>query len=167
MSTRANIIRENGDGSFDLIYTHWDGYPSHHGPILMKHYNTPERVDELLKLGDLSVLGREIGEKHDFDWSIKAYQAGENRSEDPRDRMCNAYGRDRGEKDAGMMHLVDVAALEAYLENSWIEWVYVWNERQRKWYFTNNPSPVWFKCCGTEQRATAELTEEAIAGMEA
>ena len=42
-----------------------------------------DKVKELLKLGNLSVLGNEIGEKQDFN----------NRT----DGWCLAYGRDRGE----------------------------------------------------------------------
>jgi hypothetical protein len=39
MSTRARIAIENDDGSFTSIYTHWDGYVGHHGPILLNHYS--------------------------------------------------------------------------------------------------------------------------------
>jgi hypothetical protein len=38
------------------IYVHWDGYPSHMIPILRKNYNTVEKVEELLSLGDLSLF---------------------------------------------------------------------------------------------------------------
>ncbi len=83
MGTRANIGIQYGDGNVRYIYTHWDGYPSHHGPILEGVYNTPEKIEELLDLGDLSSLGREIGVKHDF--------------QDTSFTVCTVYGRDRGE----------------------------------------------------------------------
>lgn len=84
MSTNSRIGIENADKSVTSIYCHFDGYWDHHGPILLKCYDTPEKVLELMALGDLSVLDREIGEKQDFN----------NR----RHGWCLFYGRDRGEK---------------------------------------------------------------------
>jgi len=57
MATRSNIGKLNSDNTVSYIYCHWDGYPSHNGTILQEHYNTPEKVDALLVLGDMSVLG--------------------------------------------------------------------------------------------------------------
>lgn len=148
MSTRSNIIRENLDGSFDSIYCHSDGYPSHNGTILLEHYGDPAKVDQLLSLGDLSLLGAEIGEQHSF----------RDRSKD----VCIFYGRDRGETGIDALHLADAEELQKMLDESWSEWVYVFRVADGKWYFTNNPSPTWFKLCGRKQRSTAELTLETI-----
>ena len=56
MATRSNIGKLNSDNTVSYIYCHWDGYPSHNGTILQEHYNTPEQVDALLALGDMSSL---------------------------------------------------------------------------------------------------------------
>jgi len=57
MSTNATIIVQRpGSNEFASIYTHWDGYPSHHGKILLENYNTYEKVVELIELGTLSEL---------------------------------------------------------------------------------------------------------------
>lgn len=57
MSTNATIIVQRpGTQEYASIYTHWDGYPSHHGKILLEHYNTYEKVVELIQLGQLSEL---------------------------------------------------------------------------------------------------------------
>lgn len=85
MSTNSRIGILNEDGSVISIYCHWDGYPSHNGKILFESYNTPEKIYALMELGDLSSLGEEIGEKHDF-------------NERP-EGVCTAYGRDRDESD--------------------------------------------------------------------
>jgi len=146
MSTRSNIIRENLDGSFDEIYSHWDGYPSHHGPILLENYSTPEKVQALLDLGGISVLGETIGEQHDFD--------------NAPDGQCNAFGRDRGESGMEAKHFQDRASLDRMLSESWTEWVYVYRVADDKWYYMNNPSPTWFKCCGTNQLPLQPLTAE-------
>lgn len=85
MATRSNIGILNENGSVDYIYCHFDGYPEHNGKILSEHYTTEARVRSLLELGDLSVLGENIGEKQNFDERIKG--------------CCLAYGRDRGESN--------------------------------------------------------------------
>ncbi len=68
MSTNARIGLEILPGErVESIYTHWDGYPSHHGTLLLGHWNSREKVRELLALGDLSVLGKQVGQAHPFD----------------------------------------------------------------------------------------------------
>ena len=49
MGTRARIGRINPSGSITSIYTHWDGYPSHHLPILTQYYATAYRVAALCR----------------------------------------------------------------------------------------------------------------------
>ena len=57
MSTNGTIIVQRPEtNEFASIYTHWDSYPSHHGPILLEYYNTYEKVSELVELGQLSEL---------------------------------------------------------------------------------------------------------------
>lgn len=87
MSTRSNIGMLMPDGTVRGIYCHFDGYPEHHVPLLTEHYATAERVAALIDLGDISTLDREIGDAHSFDSCP--------------DGWCNAYGRDRGEKNVG------------------------------------------------------------------
>lgn len=93
MSTRARVGIMNADESITSIYTHHDGYISHHGPILLNHYNTEARIRELLALGDLSRLTGDIGEKHDFDTSLRMHRD-----------WCCAYSRDRNEYSPALNH---------------------------------------------------------------
>ena len=91
MSTRSRIgiIRtKDASGepsSVESIYCHSDGYPEYVGAILAKHYTEAAKVDALLALGDVSCLGAEIGEAHDFD----AHRGSD---------TCLFYGRDRGDE---------------------------------------------------------------------
>lgn len=85
MGTRSRIGVLEPDGTVTSIYCHWDGYLSHHGPMLRDHYETEEKVRALVALGDISSLGATIGEKHVFGG--------------PSGDACTAYGRDRGEHD--------------------------------------------------------------------
>lgn len=86
MGTRSAIIVKVGKG-YKGIYCHWDGYPSHVGRILHEHYNTQDKANALVALGDLSSLKENIappvGFTHTFDKPI--------------DNVTVAYGRDRGE----------------------------------------------------------------------
>jgi hypothetical protein len=83
MATRSNIGILNSDGTVDYIYCHFDGYVGHNGAILNEHYTTESKIHRLMELGNLSVLGEDIGEKQDFENRVKG--------------TCLAYGRDRGE----------------------------------------------------------------------
>ena len=109
MATRSYIGVRNTDSSVDYIYCHFDGYPEHNGQILAEHYTNPNRVDELLKLGDLSVLGKFIGEKMDFDKRVKD--------------TCLAYGRDRGESNVGKKN----SGYDELITNQNVDYVYVFD----------------------------------------
>lgn len=85
MSTHAFIAAQQPNGTVRAIYLHSDGYVQHAGQTLVRHYMDPAKINALLDLGDLSILGRELGEKHDFNV--------------PPIGVCNAYMRDREEFD--------------------------------------------------------------------
>ena len=89
MATRSMIGIVEDDGTVTAIYCHWDGYPEHNGLLLRKYWDDVYLIEQLMQLGNLSYLGKEIGEKQDFD--------------QPTDRnWCLAYGRDRSESEAGV-----------------------------------------------------------------
>ena len=54
MATRSRIGIELNDGSILSAYHHWDGYPQWLGRILETHYNTKEKVADLIDGGDMS-----------------------------------------------------------------------------------------------------------------
>ncbi len=87
MATRSRIRMVLESGESKSVYCHWDGQPSTRMPILTEHYNTDEKVRELLNLGMLSSLGPRVkpgkGEVHSFD--------------NPASDVTVAYHRDRGE----------------------------------------------------------------------
>jgi hypothetical protein len=56
MATRSRIAIENQDGTVTSVYCHWDGHISSNGVILNNNYNTTDKVNELIALGDLSSL---------------------------------------------------------------------------------------------------------------
>jgi len=54
MATRSRIGLELADGSVLSAYHHWDGYPEWLGRILRTHYNSKDKVAELIDGGDMS-----------------------------------------------------------------------------------------------------------------
>lgn len=87
MSTNSTIKILRKDGTQTSIYCHSDGYIEHNGVILQQYFNTPEKVEELLALGDLSYLGTKLApttDTHSF--------------ETPERDVTIAYHRDRGEE---------------------------------------------------------------------
>jgi hypothetical protein len=89
MSTNSRVAIQLKNRKIKSIYVHWDGYLSGVGQDLLDFYNTEEKVNELLELGNLSILGTSIGEKVDFD----KFDSREN-------KQCLAYGRDRGDEES-------------------------------------------------------------------
>ena len=88
MSTRAGIGMLMPDWTIHAVYLHHDGYLfGGAGEILAQHYTTPERVESLLELGDLSSLKPNIypDVKSSHSW------------EHPQPNVTVAYHRDRGE----------------------------------------------------------------------
>ena len=56
MSTRCYIAKQAGAGKYRTIYCHSDGYPEGVGQTLLTYYGYPEKIDQLLDLGDISVV---------------------------------------------------------------------------------------------------------------
>ena len=56
MGTRSRIGIQLKDDSILSIYQHWDGYPEWTGRILNTHYNSREKVTELIDGGDCSSI---------------------------------------------------------------------------------------------------------------
>ena len=85
MATRSRIGLKLDDGTIKQVYCHWDGYVEGVGLTLVENYNTIDKVEELINLGDISSLGFKLStdEPHTFD--------------NPAQGVTVAYNRDRGE----------------------------------------------------------------------
>lgn len=136
MATRSNIITLCADGKWRRIYCHWDGYPSGNGAILLEHYQDADKIEQLVRLGDLSVLAPEIGEKHDFD-------------DETKEGWTKFYGRDRGETgvEPEVYDDRDTAVGKGFTE----EYCYLWDGAG--WSFSDG-GPEGFR----------PLTEEVVRG---
>jgi len=135
MGTRSTIALEFADGTVEQIYCHWDGYLSHNGQILLKHYSNPFVLRDLIDLGDLSSLRPEVGIEHafsSFDLPAAEREAHEVLVKD----MCTFYGRDRGETGTGPKKF---ASYEDYVMN---------HQYEEYEYILRNidGQAVWFVC---------------------
>lgn len=123
MSTRSHICMRKKDGSFEVVYCHWDGYPSHNGALLLKNFKSKKKVQQLLDLGSLSILAEKVnppkGKEHSFN--------------KPHKNVCVFYGRDREEQDVGKGVFKTLDEFKKFLVDSWCEYIYIFDEEMRKW----------------------------------
>ncbi len=124
MSTRSYIAEELKDGKYKVIYCHFDGYLEHNGEILVKHYKSRKKIEELLKLGDLSSLAKKVKpnpkKEHSFEYG--------KRQKD----VCVAYNRDRHDNDPE--NEAQILTKEEMFKNSWIEFFYIFT-LDNKWKY--------------------------------
>ena len=121
MSTRSYIGITNADSSVDAIYCHYDGYPEYNGVMLIKHYTSPDKVRDLINLGDISSLREEVfptSDSHTF--------------EHPEDGVTIAYIRDRGETGCETSHFINEDDFEKSVTDGFIEYIYLFKDN--KWY---------------------------------
>lgn len=115
MATRSIIGKREPNGTITAIYCHYDGYPENNGQLLIDYWNDSAKIDQLMKLGDLSALGKEIGKKQDFD--------------NPNDESwCLAYGRDRGEKNTKARSLVNEDEFVDFAKGCGTDFSYLWQD---------------------------------------
>jgi hypothetical protein len=114
MATRSTIgmVLEDGQ-TIRSVYCHWDGYPEGVGATLKEYYTDSTTIENLLDLGDLSVLSENIGQKQDFD----------NRTEG----SCLFYGRDRGETGINALTHADENEWIGFRKGNGCEYGYLWN----------------------------------------
>ncbi len=97
--------------------------------MLIDHYNTPEMVDKLLDLGDISVLNKKLDPDpnmpHGFDYK--------DRQED----VTVAYGRDRGEKETQARVMTLKQLDDPY---NWTVFTYIFTEDNQWKYFVRDHS---------------------------
>ena len=61
MGTRSRIGIQLKDNSVLSVYCHYDGYPAFNGRVLRDHFDTPEKVKDLIDGGDMSCTWTNAG----------------------------------------------------------------------------------------------------------
>ena len=155
MGTRSRIGVMHGE-KCKSVYCHWDGYLAHNGAILQEHYDSA-KANHLVALGNMSSLGRDIGEAHPFsphDLPEEMSNMTHGEFEAKFGNMCTFYGRDRGEKnvDFKVAHTFD-QFLEQ-VDHCGAEYYYIMRDG------------VWYCGCPDKGSRLVELSEALAAQKE-
>jgi hypothetical protein len=140
MSTRSAIGVMHGNNC-KAIYCHSDGYLSYVGKVLLNHYDST-KANFLVAQGDCSMLGKEIGEKIDFNARME-YDT------DNIAKQCRFYKRDRDETDVDFKTFFNDQELFAGIDAQ---------------YFYVNKDNVWYVSEGAEWKVLSEALAEEMAG---
>ena len=138
MSTRSNIGMVVG-GEIRAIYCHFDGYLNGVGVVLSEHYQDKSKVEELLNLGNLSILDKEIGNQQDFNKRHRNWTL--------------SYGRDRGEEGQEAQTFPSVREWLSVCLESWVEYAYLYEEGSGWSYFHDLEESLKVKLPQTHQFA--------------
>jgi len=130
MSTRSCIGVMHGE-KVKAIYCHSDGYLSYVGDVLLNYYDST-KANFLVAQGDCSMLGKEIGEKINFNDRMEY-------DDDGKAKQCRFYKRDRDESNVDFQVLFnDKEMFEKY---EWCEYFYV--NKDNVWYVSQGPDTGW------------------------
>lgn len=130
MSTNSFIGKIEKNGTITGISCHWDGDIEHNGKLLAEYYTTRDKVDELIALGNLSVLGPAIGHKINLN-NEQEYSA-------HMDKQCIAYHRDRNDvleihTNENLTELCECYPY-VYIYTKLDDWLVYYDEREQMLY---------------------------------
>ena len=108
--TGSLIAKQIGPDAYRTIFCQIEGHLESQGDMLVKHFDTPEKVDELLSLGDLYVLYPQLtpdpARKHSMD--------------ERQQNVTVAYQRDWGETDMdAQIHTLEEFVYIFDLDHKW------------------------------------------------
>ena len=135
MGTRSAIGYKLPNGDIKASYCHWDGYPGHQLPILVKHYQTLEQVEALVAPGSMSLLRtRQNGWNYseaikDKDGNFLRDEEGLTRYKDEREPQP-VYHHERGD---GMEPITSNYPANCWDELMDIEHLYVFHPEHSYW----------------------------------
>lgn len=128
MSTNAGIHYAKGNRLFS-IYSHFDGYLEGVGKTLHEHYQDEKKIQKLINLGDISVLGERVEPNGEHSFG-KAEEG-----------TTVAYHRDRGEPkrlDTRVIAEGKTLDLLIYISDLYdYEHNYVYVEHESTWYYVD------------------------------
>ena len=128
MSTRSNIcILNKEEKTIRKIYCHWDGYPEGVGQVLSDNYKDSNKVNELIDLGDISILDKEVKPNNNLPHNF----------ENPQENVTVAYTRDRGENwDWNKPQIFKIEEFAQFLRNHGdIEYIYLFLGEEKQWIY--------------------------------
>ena len=115
MATRSAIGYMTSTGKVRAVYCHWDGYVAGVGRTLQNEYQEARKIAQLVELGDISILDKNIGTKINFD----------DREAQSTNEQCLFYGRDRGEANTETREFETVGDFVEHYESAGCEYYYL------------------------------------------
>lgn len=125
--TSSFIAVQRDDDVYEGIYCNLDGYLTHNGAILLDHYQDRNKLDKLIKLGNISELAEETDPDPNFEHSFDYDKRQEG--------VVVAYARDRGETGQESRKLT----LSQLLNIRGANYVYVLDDND-KWLYLKTPA---------------------------
>lgn len=134
MGTKSHIAIERENGAVESIRCQYDGYPAYNGALLLQHYNTPDRVNALIGLGNIIYLAEELE------------PTGVHSFEEPQEGVTLAYGRDRGAENTSATRYNSAQEYSHIIRNAAgterVQYAYLYREQEgapksaffRPWY---------------------------------
>ena len=134
MGTKSHIAIERENGAVESIRCQYDGYPAYNGALLLQHYNTPDRVNALIGLGNITYLAEELE------------PTGVHSFEEPQEGVTLAYGRDRGAENTSATRYNSAQEYSHIIRNAAgterVQYAYLYREQEgapkstffRSWY---------------------------------
>ncbi|MEG0164897.1 hypothetical protein [Anaerorhabdus sp.] len=123
MAIASYIGRVNSDGSVNAIYCHNAGYLRHTGVMLISFYQGIDKVNELLNLGDLSLLDEYVSpdpnQVHTFD--------------NPQAGVTVAYMRDRNEENLMAREFKNLEEFTYMYNAGGIDCAYLFDVEKGQW----------------------------------
>jgi hypothetical protein len=128
--TRSQLGYIDKSGNIVSTYVHWDGYPDWVGKIAKTHYGSG-KIKKLLAI-DKGVGISSLNKKMDG--------AKDHTFQKPAKDQTVFYGRDRGETGGKFMK-GKFDKVSSYIKNAGnkagAEYVYLYNEKDKKWYYAD------------------------------
>ena len=121
MSTRSNIGIQKEDGTVEVIYCHFDGYPTGVGQELLDNYNSKKLAQDLVDLGNISGLceSLELTKQEAYSEKWKHDKMYQERTQD--EEAATKY-----------------SSIKKYLDeikgNVFIEYIYIYDCVMNQWY---------------------------------
>jgi hypothetical protein len=123
MSTSSRIGILQLDGTIKSIYCHWDGYLDGVGKMLYEHYQDYDKIQSLIRLGNVSGIRENIapinGTKHSF--------------EHPQEGVVIAYMRDRGTTNDEAKISSTIFNFMLLCKNDGVNYVYLYLAETKTW----------------------------------
>ena len=113
----ARIALAHSDGSFVSVYLHDDENEIKNSLILSEFYRKETKVCSLMKLGDLSRLGKKIRPSKGFEHTMF----------NPENGVCIFYSRDRGDTGTDAVYSPTLASLKKLCRNTGAYHLYIYD----------------------------------------